>query len=68
MPITSVLFVCNDNAATSIMAESILRSAGGPLFKAHSAGVRPAARLHPAVIRGAPTRRSPTRLDAAQAN
>lgn len=42
---TNVLFVCADNSATSIMAESILRASGGPRFAAHSAGWRPEAAI-----------------------
>jgi arsenate reductase (thioredoxin) len=43
---TSVLFVCDDNAATSLMAESILRSVGAARFKACSAGIAPAPQPH----------------------
>ena len=46
MAATNVLFVCGDNAAASIMAESVLRSAGGARFHAYSVGIRPAAPEH----------------------
>ena len=46
---TSVLFLCDDNAATSVMAESILRSVGAR-FSCYSAGVKPAATVHPLII------------------
>ena len=46
----SVLFTCVDNAALSLMAESILRSLGSRRFRAASAAVQPAAAAHPVVI------------------
>jgi arsenate reductase len=48
--VTSVLFVCEDNAASSIMAEAILRASGGRRFRACSAGFAPAARLAPELL------------------
>ncbi len=45
----SVLFVCDDNAATSIMAEAILRFAGAHRFSAYSGGLHPAPRIDPLV-------------------
>ena len=35
----NVLFVCDENCALSLMAESILASAGAPRFRAFSAGI-----------------------------
>lgn len=48
--INSVLFVCRDNCGASLMAEAILRSVGGGRFNAYSAGVRPAATVHPLIV------------------
>lgn len=42
----NVLFLCPGNDAVSIMAESILRAAGGEYFKAFSAGPRPAHQIN----------------------
>src|SRR5205809_836215 len=51
MPITtSVLFVCDDNAAMSLTAESVLRSLGAGKFRACSAGIAPAAQPHPLLL------------------
>ena len=38
----NVLFVCEDNCAISLMAESILNTVGNGRFRAYSAGVAPA--------------------------
>jgi arsenate reductase len=59
MAATNVLFVCGDNAAASIMAESVLRSAGGARFHAYSVGIRPAAQVHPSVLEFLHNRRLP---------
>jgi arsenate reductase len=56
---TSVLFLCDDNAVTSVMAESILRSMGHR-FASYSAGIRPAAAVDPAVVEFLRERRMPT--------
>jgi protein-tyrosine-phosphatase len=45
-----VLFVCEDNSALSIMAESILRAEAPARFSAASAGCRAAHGVHPSVI------------------
>ena len=46
----NVLFVCEDNSALSIMAESILRAEAPARFSAFSAGCRPAQAVSPYVI------------------
>jgi len=46
----NVLFVCEDNAALSIMAEAILSSLAPARFGAYSAGCFPAAVVHPDVV------------------
>jgi arsenate reductase len=56
---TSVLFLCDDNTAVSVMAESILRSMGHR-FASYSAGVRPAAVVDAGVIEFLRERRLPT--------
>src|SRR5262245_58719546 len=56
---TSVLFVCDDDAVVSVMAESILRSMGHR-FLSYSAGIRPAAVVAPAVVEFLRERRMPT--------
>ncbi|SAL19963.1 protein tyrosine phosphatase [Caballeronia udeis] len=45
-----VLFLCRANSARSIMAESLLRQLAPDRFEAFSAGVEPAARVHPLTI------------------
>lgn len=40
-----VLFVCLGNSVRSQMAEGFARAYGGDVFEAHSAGIRPAARV-----------------------
>lgn len=38
----SVLFICEDNARRSLIAEALFRDAAGPHMRAFSAGLRPA--------------------------
>jgi arsenate reductase len=42
-----VLFLCEDNTASSIMAEAILRRWGADDFCAHSGGIKPAREIDP---------------------
>lgn len=46
----SVLILCTGNSCRSQLAEGILRHAAGDLFDVHSAGSRPAGRVHPLAI------------------
>jgi protein-tyrosine-phosphatase len=46
----NVLFVCHDNCALSLMAESILRSEGAARFHAFSAGATRQAPINPDVV------------------
>jgi protein-tyrosine-phosphatase len=45
-----VLFVCYDNSACSIIAESILKRWGGQQFRAFSAGIHPASEVNSQAI------------------
>ena len=42
-----VLFLCSTNSCRSQMAEALLRRRAGDRFEVHSAGIRPAAEIHP---------------------
>jgi arsenate reductase len=46
----NVLFVCASNAASSIIAESLLNSLAGGRFRAFSGGDRAAERVHPLAL------------------
>lgn len=47
----SVLFLCQTNAARSIMAEAVLNHLGQGRIRAYSAGSKPATFVHPETIR-----------------
>jgi protein-tyrosine-phosphatase len=49
MPL-NVLFVCEANSVRSIMAEALLNRFGAGRFRAFSAGVDPAAEVHPLTL------------------
>jgi arsenate reductase len=46
----NVLILCTGNSCRSQMAEGILRAAAGDLIEVHSAGSKPAGRVHPKAI------------------
>jgi len=48
---TRVLFLCTGNSARSQMAEAFLRRLGGDAYEVHSAGLEPAAQVHPLAVK-----------------
>lgn len=60
----NVLFLCSANSARSIMAEALLRELSPDNFEAFSAGVEPAAAIHPLTL--AQLRPTVSGLDALQ--
>jgi arsenate reductase len=49
-PKPAVLILCTGNSCRSQMAEGLLRAAAGDLIEVHSAGLKPAGRVHPRAI------------------
>lgn len=45
-----VLFLCTGNSCRSQMAEGVLRRLAGDRFEVYSAGITPAARVHPRAV------------------
>jgi len=45
-----VLFICTHNSGRSQMAEAYLKANGGDAFEVESAGLEPAAAVHPLVV------------------
>lgn len=51
MNIRRVLFLCNHNSARSQMAEAFLKKAVGNRYEVYSAGLQPAERINPYVVK-----------------
>ena len=51
MSLTNILFLCQDNAVYSIMAEAYVAHAGRGIARGYSAGVRPEGPVHPMTLR-----------------
>ena len=47
----NILFICRENAARSIMAESVMNHVGASRFRAFSAGSEPRGAVHPMALR-----------------
>jgi arsenate reductase len=50
MSISNVLFVCQDNAVASILAEAYVARAGRGVWRAFSAGIEPSREFNPHVV------------------
>ncbi len=46
-----ILFLCNHNSARSQIAEAILKKAAGDRYEVYSAGLQPAERINPYVVK-----------------